>query len=175
VEGDSTSRRASLQHNNDSDYMYDPLNDSATGKFFYLEEHVASLDGTSVLSSVHQEGFVASYLGASVTQEFTLGVNDGMLETDNTCFFFPVVGLAEFVDYGPNPTSSFRNLYIEDPAPPDVSSHLRFGWTSYNIFAIGLVADNTDRVVMCDVVCCIGRWSRSFCCSRCSWSLFSQR
>jgi hypothetical protein len=143
VEGDkidvneySTSRRASLQHNNDSDYMYDPLNDSATGKFFYLEEHVASLDGTSVLSSgsVHQEGFVASYLGASVTQEFTLGVNDGMLETDNTCFFFPVVGLAEFVDYGPNPTSSFRNLYIEDPAPPDVSSHLRFGWTSYNIY-----------------------------------------
>jgi len=107
--------------------VVDVLQESMTGKFFYLEEKVIAMQRKgSDIGVSHQQGTVEKYFGNSTSKEFSFDDPSTVLQADNSCLFFPSVGLNEYVDFGTNPIPSFRNLYIHDPAPPDVVGHAHF-------------------------------------------------
>ena len=87
---------------------------SMTGHFFYLEEKLQTLEqaGTPPVAR-HQQGQLEHNLPPAA-------MAPNLHNFQDNCFYFPSVGLVDFVDFGVDPIPSFRNLYIHNPAPPEV-------------------------------------------------------
>jgi hypothetical protein len=101
----------------------DVLDASATGQFFYLEEQLHTMEQAGIsVEGHHQQGQLDNYSNDMVTKVVSfLDNSELLLEVENSCFFFPTVGLRDFVDFGADPVPAFRNLYIHEAAPQDVS------------------------------------------------------
>jgi hypothetical protein len=131
----------------DEDYYSssDDLDISLTGKFFYLEEKLQAMvrdgKGNSSLAGRHQHGLIDTHnfscvsvsvlesVPAVISQvsldEVKIKVTEEVIDTA-CCCFFPAVGMSEFIDFGPDPIPSFRNQYIHEVAPSEVSTQQHF-------------------------------------------------